>query len=64
MYDKFWYGELGYNGEEEFNSLDEAIDAAVEHSIGTGLTPICVWDKSDDVLAVVVAGEIFDKRNK
>jgi len=58
----FGYGELGYNSEGDFEAVDQAIEAAVNLSNEKGLTAICVWDEYDVVHAVVIDGEIFDKR--
>ena len=61
---KYYYGELGYQPEGEFEVLADAEKAAVDHSIASGIAAITIWDQSDDVVSVVIEGVIFDKRSK
>lgn len=60
----FYFGEIGFQAEGDFITLSAAEDAAVEHSIAMGDSAIAVWNESDEVLSVVVEGQIFDKRVK
>lgn len=59
----FFYGEIGYQAEEQ-NSDISAIEAkAIEHSIAQGCTAINIWNDDDEVISVVIEGQVFDKRN-
>lgn len=59
---KFYVGELGYEHDAEFTDMSAAETAAIEHSMAAGLTAISIWNEQDEVISVVVEGEIFDKR--
>jgi hypothetical protein len=59
---KYFVGELGYEHDAEFIDKNAAENAAIEHSIATGLTAISIWNEHDEVISIVVEGEIFDKR--
>jgi hypothetical protein len=54
------YGEIGYEPESQFSSLQD-LDAAVSHSVDMGSNPIGVSDDSDQLLYVVIEGEVFKK---
>jgi hypothetical protein len=55
------YGEIGYEPEAQFGSLQDTLDAAVSHSVDMGSNPIGVSDDSDQLLYVVIEGEVFKK---
>jgi hypothetical protein len=59
----FSFGEIGYNEEAEFPSLSDTLDAAVSHSIAMGENVIGVRDDSENLLYVVVEGEVFKKED-
>lgn len=61
---RFFIGELGYDHQGEFTELKIAEAAAVELSIDSGTTAISIWDEYEEVVSVVVDGEIFDKRKQ
>lgn len=58
----FYWGEWGFMPDGENANRTLAEEGAIEHSIGMGETPVCLWNEHDEVLAVVIEGEIFDKR--
>tara|TARA_Y100001936_G_scaffold248197_1_gene295547 strand:+ start:1921 stop:2106 length:186 start_codon:yes stop_codon:yes gene_type:complete len=58
----FYFGEIGYEAEGEFSSQSDAERAAVDHSVVMADSAIAVWADHDDVLSVVIEGQIFDKR--
>ena len=59
----FYYGELGYEAEGVSEHQDKAELAAIELSEKDSPKAICVWDESDEVLAVAVEGILFTKED-
>lgn len=59
---QFFVGELGYEHDAAYGELAVAENHAVELSIASGTDAIVIADGNDEVLSVVVEGEIFDKR--
>jgi hypothetical protein len=57
----YTFGEIGYEPEGEFSSLQHTLDAAVSHSVDMGSNPVGVSDDSDQLLYVVIEGEVFKK---
>jgi hypothetical protein len=60
----YLYGEIGYEPEGEFNSLRDALDAAICHSVDMGVNPIGVWDKDENLMLVVIEGDVFERQIK
>jgi hypothetical protein len=58
------YGEIGYEPEGDFDSLRDALDAAICHSVGMGVNPIGVWDSDDKLLLVLIEGDVFERQIK
>lgn len=58
----FYFGEIGFEAEGEFLCQSDAERAAVDHSVAMANSAIAVWDEHDDVLSVVIEGQVFDKR--
>lgn len=58
----FYYGEIGFEADGEFEIQTDAESAAVDHSIAMADSTIAVWDECDVVLLVIIEGQIFDKR--
>lgn len=60
--------EMGYEDEPEFASLSKAESAALECSMEERTrergVAIFIWDEFNEVAAVAIAGEIFNKRAK
>lgn len=59
------YGEIGYEPEDDdFDSLRDALDAAICHSCNMGTNPIGVWDKHENLILVVIEGDVFERQIK
>lgn len=58
----YYFGELGYEADGEFSSQKQAEEAALKSSLEKGTVAISIWDEFDEVIAVAIDGEIFDKR--
>ena len=56
----FHFGEVGYDNEGSFLTLDEAIQAAKEHSIASGEAAVEVTNSEGDRSHVCVEGEVFE----
>jgi hypothetical protein len=60
----YTYGEIGYEIEDSRNTPHEAIVAAVIHSVAMGTNPIGIWDENENLIMVVVEGDVFELKNK
>jgi hypothetical protein len=60
----YTYGEIGYEIEDTLNTPHEAMIAAVIHSVAMGTSPIGIWDKNENLIMVVVEGDVFERKIK
>lgn len=59
----YFVGVGGYEAEDEFPYLADAEKAAKMKSLEKIDCAISVWDACDDVVAVALNGDIFDRRS-
>lgn len=60
----FYYGEIGFQYEGQHENLEEVEKQAIEHSIAMGENPIAVFNHDEEVISIIIEGEIFDKRTE
>ena len=53
------FGEIGFECEASFDALRDALDAAISHSVDIGDNPIGIWDEGEQLLLVVIEGDVF-----
>jgi hypothetical protein len=46
--------------EDSLNLMLDALDAAICRSVDMRVNPICVWDRDEKLLLVVIEGDVFD----
>jgi hypothetical protein len=58
---KFSYGEFGHDPEASLDDLRDTLDAAICHSVDMGVHHIGVWQNDDELLFVVIEGDVFER---
>tara|TARA_Y100000310_G_C20622076_1_gene783924 strand:+ start:1154 stop:1348 length:195 start_codon:yes stop_codon:yes gene_type:complete len=58
----FHYGEFGFQHEGVGDTFDEVEKEAIEHSVALGLNPVGIWDADENMVAVVIEGEVFERK--
>lgn len=53
------FGEIGYGSEGSSSDLSVAIDGAVAMSVDISDGHIGIWSAQDDLLYVVIEGDVF-----
>jgi hypothetical protein len=55
------YGEFGHAPEAHIDDLRDTLDAAICHSVDMGVHHIGVWQNDDELLFVVIEGDVFER---